>query len=76
MSWRVTRQTPDQVKNDVSGATLTGVVVSFVTGLGQPSTVFIEDQLYGDPATVKAAIDAKAAVVDQIAQLHSDDYPG
>lgn len=75
MSWRVTRQAPDQIKNDPSGATLTGVVVSFVTGMNQLSSVFIEDQLYGDPATVKAAIDAKAAIVDQVAQLRSDDYP-
>lgn len=74
MSWRVTRQAPDQIRNDPSGATLTGVVVYFTTGLNQASSVFIEDPLYGDPATVKQAIDAKAAVVDQVAQLRSDDY--
>lgn len=75
MSWRVTRQAADQIKNDPSGATVTGTVVSFVTGLNQNGNVFIEDALYGDAATVKAAIDAKAAVVDQVAQLRSDDYP-
>lgn len=75
MPWRVTRQAADQIKNDPSGATLTGVVVYFTTTLNQAGSVFIEDQLYGDPATVKAAIDAKAAIVDQVAQLRSDDYP-
>ena len=69
MSWQVTRQVPDQIRNDVTGATLTGTVVYFTTGRNQQSSVFIEDALYGDPATVKQAIDAKAAVVDQVAQL-------
>lgn len=75
MPWLVTRQAADQIRSDPSGATLTGVVVYFTTTLNQASSVFIEDQLYGDPATVKQAIDAKAAIVDQIAQLRSDDYP-
>lgn len=69
MSWQVTRQVPDQVRNAIDGTTLTGVVVYFTTGLSQPSSVFIEDQYYSDVATVKQAIDAKAAVVDQVAQL-------
>ena len=76
MSWQVTRQVPDQIKNDPSGVTLTGVMVYFTTGLGQPSSVFIEDPLYSDADTVKQAIDRKATLVDRVAQLHSDDYRG
>lgn len=69
MSWQVTRQVPDQVRNDIAGNTATGVVVYFTTGLNQASSVFIEDPYYSDVAAVKQAIDAKAAVVDQVAQL-------
>lgn len=75
MSWAVTRQVPDQIRNDVAGNTATGVVVYFTTGLAQQSSVFIEDPLYSDAAGVKQAIDRKAAVVDAVAQLRSDDYP-
>lgn len=76
MSWEVIRQVPDQVRNDVAGTTVTGVVITFTTGLGQTSTVFIEDPLYSDTGAIKQAIDRKAALVDQIARLRSDDYPG
>lgn len=69
MSWQVTRQIPDQVRNDMSGNTATGVVVYFTTGLNQASSVFIEDPYYSDVGAVKQAIDAKAALVDQVAQL-------
>ena len=69
MSWNVVRQVPDQIKNDITGNTVTGVVVWFVTGLDQASSVFIEDTLYSDAAAVKQAIDIKAALVDQVAQL-------
>lgn len=69
MSWQVTRQVPDQVRNAIDGSTVTGVVVYFMTGLNQPSSVFIEDPHYSDVGAVKQAIDAKAAVVDQVAQL-------
>lgn len=72
MSWRVVRQEADQIRNDITGNTVTGVVVHFVTGNNQASSVFIEDPFYGDPAVVKQAIDAKAAMVDQVARLTSD----
>jgi hypothetical protein len=76
MSWQVVRQVPDQIKNDITGNTVTGVVVHFVTGLQQPSSVFIEDTAYSDAAAVKQAIDVKAAIVDQVAQLTSDSTTG
>ena len=69
MSWQVTRQVPDQVKNAIDGTTVTGVVVYFTTGLNQASSVFIEDPYYSDVGAVKQAIDARAALVDQVAQL-------
>ena len=69
MSWQVVRQQPDQIKNDITGNTVTGVMVHFVTGLQQASSVFIEDTLYSDAGAVKQAIDTKAALVDQVAQL-------
>lgn len=76
MSWQVTRQRPDQIVTDEAGETRTGVKVYFQTGLGQQSSVFVDDQLYGNVAAVKQTVDAKAAVVDQVAQLVSDDYQG
>lgn len=76
MSWQVTRQLPDQIRTDMTGASVTGVVVYFTTGLGQASSVFIEDPHYSDAAVVKQAIDRKAAVVDQVAQLTSDSITG
>lgn len=69
MSWQVTRQVPDQIKTDVTGSAITGVVVYFTTGQDQASSVFIADDHYSDVATVKQAIDAKATIVDQVAQL-------
>lgn len=72
MSWRVTRQLPDQIRNDITGASVTGVVVYFTTGQQQNSSVFIEDDHYSDADAVRQAIDAKATIVDQVAALRSD----
>ena len=71
-SWQVTGQVPDQIETAQDGTTVTGVVVRFRTGLGEQATVFIDNRLYGDAGAVKAAIDAKAAMVDRVRQLTSD----
>lgn len=71
-SWEVTGQVPDQIETAQDGTTVTGVVVRFRTGIGEQATVFIDNKLYGDPAVVKAAIQRKAEMVDQVRQLTSD----
>lgn len=76
MSWQVTGQMPDQIKTDQAGNTTTGVIVRFQTGLGEQSSVFIDDTSYGNVTAVQAALDAKAAIVDQVRQLQSADYQG
>lgn len=70
-SWEVIGQVPDQIETAEDGTPTTGVYVRFKTGLGEVARVFIDNKLYGDVDTVRAAIDAKAAVVDQVRQLHS-----
>lgn len=72
MSWQVTRQVPDQVRTDITGNSVTGVVVYFTTGQQQSASVFIEDAHYSDADAVRQAIDVKATLVDQVAQLRSD----
>lgn len=71
-SWEVIAQVPDQILQAQDGTTVTGVVVRFQTALGEQSSVFIDNRLYGDVAAVRQAIDRKAAIVDQVRQLRSD----
>ena len=71
-SWEVIGQVPDQIETAEDGTPVTGVYVRFRTGLGEAGRVFIDNKLYSDVAAVKRAIDAKAAVVDQVRQLHSE----
>lgn len=71
-SWQVTGQVPDQIETAQDGTTVTGVRVRFTTGLGEQSTVFIDNQLYSDVGAVARAIQRKADLVDQVRQLHSE----
>ena len=73
MSWEVTNQRPDQIRQDQAGNTTTGVIVSFRTGAGRESSVFIDDSQYSNVDAVRTALDGKAALVDQIGTLKSDD---
>lgn len=71
-SWEVIGQTPDQIETAEDGTPTTGVYVRFKTGLGEIARVFIDNKLYSDVDAVKRAIDARAAMADQVRQLHSE----
>lgn len=65
--WRVTGQV-ERLQATPDGKVVSGVVVSFTTAGGHSGTVFVPDTLY-DPAHVAQAVQARAAVMDQVGQL-------
>ena len=66
--WTVVAQVTDQIINTNAGQTVVGTYVYFVTGDGNEGSVFIADQHY-NAATVKNAIHAKAALLDEVGRL-------
>lgn len=69
-SWRVTGQTPT-TRPGPNGRFVDGMLVHFATGLGNVGTVFVPEANYNQ-ATVGRAVAAKAALIDSVAQLSSD----
>lgn len=70
-SWQVTSTTETQ-EVDSAGSVVRGARVHFTTGTGQSASVFIpQAQLNVD--NVRAAIAAKAALLDQVGTLTSGD---
>lgn len=66
--WTVTAQVTDQIVNTNAGQTVVGAYVYFITGDGNEGSVFIPDTHY-NAATVKAAVEAKAALLDEVGRL-------
>lgn len=69
--YQVTRQIPDQFQLNGTGPPVVGIVVEFLTGDGNRGTVFVPDDQYGADS-VRQAVAAKAALVDQIGALADD----
>lgn len=67
-SWTVTGDVPDQFSTTGSATPVLGHVISFQTGNGNAGSVFIPDNHY-NPAAVRAAVQAKADLTDQINAL-------
>lgn len=70
VSWDVTADLPGQFDFDAAGNPIDGHRISFVTGKGAKGTVFVPEAHY-NAASVRAMIQAKAAVADEIATLSS-----
>lgn len=70
VSWTVTGQLDQQYGDVGSGTPVLGHVISFITGDGDRGSVFIPADKY-NAANVRAAIVAKATVIDQVAHLHA-----
>lgn len=70
-AWRVTGQQATSRASD-DGQLQDGVTVFFTTGNGQRSSVFVPNSLY-QPDNVRAAIATRAALVDQVAGMTSED---
>jgi hypothetical protein len=66
--WRITDQVTDQVQNTRAGATVTGVMVYFITGEGNEGSVFIVNQHY-NAKNVRRAVQAQADLLDEIGGL-------
>lgn len=66
--WRVTGQVSDQVQVTQAGATVTGVIVYFITGEGNEGSVFIANQHY-NVKNVEKAVHAQAQLIDQVGRL-------
>lgn len=67
-TWTVDSQT-EQVQAGQQGI-VRGVSISFTTGLMNKGTVFVPDSQYSVDA-VRAAISARAALLDSVSQLNS-----
>lgn len=72
-SWQVTGDSPDQVWF-VAGQSVTGHLITFITGAGKEGSVQVPDLDYV-PARVRAIIQAKANVVDEVNALRAGDLP-
>lgn len=66
--WRVTDQVTDQVQNTRAGATVTGVMVYFITGDGNEGSVFIANQHY-NAKNVRRAVQSHANLLDEVGAL-------
>jgi hypothetical protein len=66
--WRITDQVTDQVQNTRAGATVTGVMVYFITGEGNEGSVFVVNQHY-NAKNVRRAVQAQADLLDEIGGL-------
>lgn len=72
-TWRVTGDNPDQVWF-VAGQSVTGHLITFVTGAGNEGTVQVPDSDYVT-ARARPIIQAKANVVDEINAMHEGELP-
>lgn len=70
VSWTVTGQLDNQYGDVGSGTPVLGHVISFITGDGDRGSVFIPADKYS-VANVRAAIAAKATLIDQVSKLHA-----
>lgn len=66
--WKITDQVTDQVQNTRAGATVTGVMVYFITGEGNEGSVFIVNQHY-NAKNVRKAVQAQANLLDEVGNL-------
>lgn len=66
--WTITGQVSDQAVNTPAGQAITGTYVYFLTGNGNRGSVFVADDHY-NARTVREAVNAKAAMVDEVAAL-------
>lgn len=66
--WQVISIDPSAYTVDIAGNPMYGTRVRFQTGAGNKGTVFIRDQDF-IPVNVGAAIDVKAALLDQVANM-------
>lgn len=66
--WTVTGQAPDQTVIGANGQVTTGTVVFFTTVNGNDGSVFVTDAHYR-PAQVRAAIQAKANLIDEVGAM-------
>jgi len=67
-TWTVTDQIPNQYGPTTGSTPQLGVVISFITGEGWRSSVWVADDHY-TAAEVRAAITAKVAIVDAVGKL-------
>lgn len=67
-TWTVVDQIPNQYGPSIGNNPQLGVVISFITGDGWRSSVWVSDDHY-TAAEVRAAITAKVAVVDAVGKL-------
>lgn len=72
-SWRITGDRPDQVWF-TAGIDVTGHAITFITGAGHAGSVQVPDDQY-TPARVRAIIQAKANIVDEINALSEGTVP-
>ena len=70
-AWSVTGQLTTTRIPEGGNRFVTGVEVSFITRGGHAGTVFIPDTQYR-PEVVRAAIDEKAALMDEIGALQGN----
>lgn len=66
--WRIVDQVTDQVQNTRAGATVTGVMVYFITGEGNEGSVFIVNQHY-NAKNVRKAVQTQANLLDEVGNL-------
>lgn len=65
VSWQVTGDTPDQYDLDGAGNPVIGHKITFLTGEGNPGSVFVSENHY-NPAYVRTVVHAQAVKVDEI----------
>lgn len=67
-TWTVVNQIPNQYGPSAGTAPELGVTVEFITGDGWRSSVWVSNDHY-TTAEVRAAINAKVAIVDAVGKL-------
>lgn len=67
-SWTITSDLPDQFSSSGTATPVLGHMIYFLTGNGNSGSVFVADPHY-NVASVKAAVQTKANLVDQINAL-------
>lgn len=69
--WTVTSQVTDQVRVTDAGQTVVGTQIYFITSDGNRASVFVTDDHYS-AKEARAAIAAKAKLVDEVAKLSAE----
>ena len=70
-TWTITEDIPDQYSAVNGGTPILGHMIVFITGKGYRGSFFISNDQY-TAATVKAAAQVKADLVDQVNTLTSE----